>query len=362
MSLQQNLFQHPYFFFKSAFVAFLACYIMGCSPTNTLTMSVKEPAPVQLPLSMNRVGVIDRSMSEDKDQPLEKIDQILSVEGVNLDKDGAQASTTGLQLELEKNDRFHEVKKLEGEKLGNPAFGVFPSPVTWEKIAEMCSEHQLDGLFSLEFYDTDTQIDYSTEKVNLEGPLGLEVPALEHHVTVNTTIKTGWRIYDNNSRNIIDEYIITEQFTTVGEGVNPAKAVAAVTGRKEAVQQISNHIGQAYALSVIPYWTRVKREYYVKGNDQFKKAKRRAQTGNWDGAAEIWRDETKNRDSKIAGRAHYNMAIINEINGEIDRAIEWARKSYEDFNDKLALRYLNILKHRKARIQTLDRQEELSNL
>lgn len=41
------------------------------------------------------------------------------------------------------------------------------------------------------------------------------------------------------------------------------------------------------------------------------------------------------------------MAIINEINGDLDKAIEWASKSYTDYGDKLALRYLNLLKNRK---------------
>ena len=42
------------------------------------------------------------------------------------------------------------------------------------------------------------------------------------------------------------------------------------------------------------------------------------------------------------------MAIISEINGELDIAIEWAQKSYENYNNKLALQYLRILKNRKA--------------
>lgn len=343
---------------KNLFLLFLAMHLIGCSPTNTLTISVIEPAPVSLPPSMEKIGIINRSESAGDQQVLEKVDQVLSAEGKNLDEDGASESITGLNEELNKNDRFEKVTILKSEKLGNPEFGVFPSAVSWDRIAEICKENQLDGLFSLEFYDTDSKIEYNTEKVTLEGPLGVEVPALEHYARATTVIKTGWRIYDNTGRNIIDEYIITESVTTAGEGVNPAKAAAAITGRKEAVQQISNEIGRSYALSIVPYRTRVTRDYYVKGSDNFKVAKRRAQTGNWDGAAEIWMNETENPDPKIAGRAFYNMAIINEIDGEIDLAIEWARKSYEDFNNKLALRYLNILKDRKARIQVLDRQQQ----
>jgi len=50
------------------------------------------------------------------------------------------------------------------------------------------------------------------------------------------------------------------------------------------------------------------------------------------------------------------MAIINEINGNIDEAISWAQKAYENYNVKIALRYVNILRNRKASNELLTMQ------
>jgi hypothetical protein len=155
----------------------------------------------------------------------------------------------------------------------------------------------------------------------------------------------------------VDEYPMNESITTLGKGINPASALSALTGRKDAVKNTGMNMGKNYATRIITYWIRVSREYYVKGNDNFKIAKRRAQTGNWDGAAELWLKETTNSKAKVAERACYNTAIINEINGDLDKAIEWAKKSYEDYNNKLALEYLNILKNRKARNNELEYQK-----
>ena len=52
------------------------------------------------------------------------------------------------------------------------------------------------------------------------------------------------------------------------------------------------------------------------------------------------------------------MAIIREINGELDIANEWAQKSYENYNNKLALQYLRILKNRKAQNNKLKKQQQ----
>lgn len=332
--------------------------IIGCSSTNTVTMSVQEPAVVDLPSHMDKVGVINRNLTAEKPGVMETIDQVFSVKGPELDSIGATTTINGLLEELSKNDRFDVLKQPEIEQTENPAYDVFPAPMSWETIDQICREEGLDGLFSLEYYDTDSNIDYTSRRVTIEGPAGIEIPALEHHATVQTTIKTGWRIYDNTGRNIIDEYVMAETITTSGKGINPVEAAKAVTGRKEAVQTVSGNIGREYAQSILPYWTRVRRDYYVKGNDNFKIAKRRAQTGNWDGAADLWLMETENRKPKIAGRAHYNMAIINEINGDLDEAIEWASIAYEDFGDKRALRYLRTLQNRQTRMERLRRQQD----
>jgi hypothetical protein len=95
-------------------------------------------------------------------------------------------------------------------------------------------------------------------------------------------------------------------------------------------------------------WIRVPRIYYVRGNGNFKMAKRMARTGNWDGAAKLWQRETLNTKRKVAGRACYNMAIISEINGDLNEAIHWAQQAYENYNNRLALSYINILRNRQA--------------
>jgi hypothetical protein len=332
--------------------------LIGCSATNTVTMSVQQPAEVSLPPNLKKAGVIDRSQTNRDGDILQRIDQVLSVKSSELEKKGVLAGINGLAEELSKNSRFEVVKILDSVEIDPTAYGVLPAPLSWEKISEICEEYDLDGLFSLEFFDTDTDINYQTNRAVIEGPLGIEIPALEHHATVHTTIKTGWRIYDNTRQSIIDEFQINETVTTTGNGINPVEAVNAVIGRTEAVQTVSGNIGRNYAQSILPYWTRVRRDYYVRGSDNFKVAKRRAQTGNWAGAADLWYAETQNPRAKIAGRAHYNMAIINEIEGNLDEAIEWVRIAYEDFGDKRALRYLRTLQNRQARMETLRRQQQ----
>jgi hypothetical protein len=319
-------------------------------------INVTKPAPVTLPAYIKNPGVVNRTTVRAQHKAVDAVDKIFSLEGVQLDKEGAQSSVSGLTDELLKNGRFSDVKALGELDLTTNAPGLFSAPLTWETVDKICKEQQVDALFSLELFDTDSKISYAANPVSLKTPLG-NVPGIEHQASMLTTVKTGWRIYDPASRNILDEFPVAKDITFSGRGINPAAAAAALINRKEAVKDVSTQAGQYYANRLIPYRIRVTRDYYVKGTDNFRTARRKAQTGNWDGAAEIWKKETTNPSSTVAGRACYNMAIICEINGQLDLGIKWAQKAYEEHNNRLALNYIRILKNRQASNELLKQQQ-----
>jgi Family of unknown function (DUF6340) len=335
----------------------LACY--SCTSTNLMSLSVMEPAPVSITSNIKTIAVVDRSQASKASQSIDAVHKVFALESNDLQKAGAQASLHGLSDELMKNNRFTEVKPLNID-LRSYGAGVFPSALQWDSVDKICRESNTDALFSLELFDAESKINYAATPANINVGI-TNLPAVEHHVSMTTSVKTGWRIYDPSNRIILDEYVLGRDISSSGSGINPAAAASALAGRIEAVKDVSTQAGQAYASRILPYWIRVSRDYFVGGDDNFKTAKRKAQSGNWDGAAEIWQQETKNTDGKLAGRACYNMAIISEINGNLDGAISWAQKSYEDYKIRLALNYLNILKYRKRQNELLKSQSVVSN-
>ncbi|MDU8885865.1 DUF6340 family protein [Yeosuana sp. MJ-SS3] len=329
-----------------------AFILLGCSSTNNLTMNVTEPAPVYVPNHIQRIGILNRSEST-SNKTLDDIDKIFSAEGLHLDREGADNIIQGMQDEFEKNKTFKDVILVESDKVENPGLGIFPNALSWNMVNQICEENNIDALVVLSFYDTDASIKYNAQTIDKVNAFGIKIPVIEHTAEVNTNILAGFRIYDNANKTILDEIMNSDWSRTIGRGINPVKAAEAIAGRTEAVLQISNGLGHRYALRTYPFKIRVTREYYVKGTDNFEIAMRRAQTGDWDGAAELWELEISNPNSKIAGRACYNMAIINEINGDLLAAKDWASKAYTDYRDKNALRYLNILKNRMAKNELL---------
>ena len=329
--------------------------LSSCASTNVLTMGVIEPAPVYLPKHIQKIGIVNRSIPSEGNKELDEIDKILSAEGKLLDKEGARKAILGLHTKLSKNNTFNQVKIIENTALRSPGMGVLPAALSWETVQKICSENNIDALYVLSFYDTDAKVKYKTTSGNIETPIG-QAPIIYHHVTINTLIKTGWRLYNSTDKRIHDEYIINKNITSTGKGINPIKAISTIIDRKEAVLDVSTNIGKNYGKRVLPYRIRVSRNYYVSGTENFKVAQRKAQAGDWSGAADLWNKETTNSDSKIAGRAYYNMAIINEINGDLETAVDWASKSYVDYENKEAIKYIKILKHRIRKNSLLKQQ------
>jgi hypothetical protein len=337
-------------------VILIAACLSSCK-INQLYLTVAEPAPVTLSKSITKVGVINRSMPTDETKILDVLDKALSLEGVNLDKDGAEQCIIGLKDELLNNQRFTDVKALTDIDFRTPKLGIFPVPLSWEIVSKICTETGMDALFALEYYDTDTKLSYSKRNVEIKTPLGVSIPGIEHQADMETFVKTGWRIYDPANQVIADEFNHIESVVFTGRGINPLVAVAGLIKRKEAIIEVSNKAGHDYAFRLLPFSLRVTRDYFVKGTDNFKIAKRKAQNGKWDEAGQLWEKEIDNPKMKIAGRACYNMAIINEINGNVEDALGWAQKAYEDYNTKPAREYVRILENRLWKKDILREQQ-----
>ena len=158
----------------------------------------------------------------------------------------------------------------------------------------------------------------------------------------------------------LDQFEYEDFIVVRGEGINPMEALNSIAYRKERVLERSAETGFFYGGRLEPSRVRVGREYFVRGSEAFKRGRRLAQTGAWDAAGRLWETELTHPKAKVAGRAHYNMAIINEINGNLGEALDWAREAYADYGTRRALEYLRILEYRFSRQQAL--KEQLSGL
>src|SRR4030042_2501893 len=341
---------------RLVYLMLLTSLLVSCK-INQLYLTVVEPAPVTLSKNITKVGVINRSIPTDQTKIIDVIDKALSLEGADLDSIGAEQCIIGLRDELMNNNRFTTVRALSNYDFRTPKLGLFPNPMSWEIVNKICKETGNDALFSLAYYDTDSRINYSADKTGVKTGLGIVLPALEHKASMETIVKTGWRIYDPANQVIADEFNHLQLVVSSGRVINPLVAVAGLINRKDAIKEGSNQGGHGYAMRILPFNLRVMRDYFVKGTNNFKIAKRKARVGKWDEAGVLWEEETMNPEHKSEGWACHNMGIISEINGDVDGALAWAQKAYEYYNIRRSLEYTRILENRLMKREILNQQQ-----
>jgi hypothetical protein len=108
--------------------------------------------------------------------------------------------------------------------------------------------------------------------------------------------------------------------------------------------------------------------YYHSGNVELSKTDKLIEQGEWLKAAEIWKANIDNKNKKIAAKSMFNLALANEMSGNLDAAIDWAVKSFQVFEQKNEIHYQNCMEYiqiigqRKLDIKTIDKQLNIGNL
>ena len=323
--------------------------LSACSSVSTITLSVINPAPVGIPASVRKIGVIDCSQNKPAKNGNNRI---VAFNAKELKKEGINAELNGLQSELIQAKCFDSVKQISDPTKYSTDDAIDIAQLGWDKMEQVCNQNNVDILFVLETYEIDTRVNISTSI-----GFGRGINYVETGGDMNTSLLSGWRIYDPLAKIVVDEYSFTQNFNFGASDINPFSAAIGVISSNSAIKNMSGKAGRFYARRVIPTHDEVYRDYYVRGSDKLKEAKHFVVKNDWVSASDLWQKETNNPDPKIAGRACYNLAVANEVYKKYDLAIDWAIQAHTKLNNYKADEYIGILKDRRQKYNILKELE-----
>ena len=319
------------------------------------TLQVLKPAEITLEENIINVGVINRTYPAKQNQAWNIIEGVLTGEGIGTDRRGSDATVDGMIDIMSQSPRF-KLMRLDIDNLKGSGTGQFPEPLGKDKIKEICEKNNLDALITLEAFDSDSRVNFVpiTIRTKVAKDVYKDLPGIRAESRMNIT--AGWRVYNYRSEIISDEFRYTDFLSFSGQGLTQPEALAGLPPKFDALVKTGFHTGQRYGRRITPLWVTESRRYYTKGNDALKTAGRKAKSGNWESAAEIWKKESLRKDKKIAGRACYNMAVFSETRGNFDIALEWCQKAYGDYGNKKARSYTYLIKRRMQDRKVLQQQ------
>lgn len=323
-----------------------ALFLASC--TSTTRLQVLQPAELTIPEHINTIATVDRSKPEKGWVNI--LEGVFTGEGINQDKDGRRRALDGLTKSLTRTPRF-SVKHTGIEYTGSKGGGSFAPPLSWSEIEQICNTYDADAVVAIELYDSDNFVHTSESTKKTKDKDGKEVIEKVFNSRQNVNIRIGWRFYDPATRIIIDEYTTTDDAENSGSGSTEKNALNQLPAPYQVVRTISQVAGELYGMRIAPVWIDVNREFYSTakgtGKMQMEQANRYVKGNEWERAAEIWRAIANNPpDQKVGGRAALNMAVANERAGKLESALDWAKRSYLEFDNKKARHYITVLEQR----------------
>lgn len=103
-----------------------------------------------------------------------------------------------------------------------------------------------------------------------------------------------------------------------------------------------------------PLWEMLSREYFTAGPWRFRKGVKRLVNAQWSQAAEFMRPFTESKDTLLAGRSCFNMAVACEMANNFEAAEAWLKQSERlELDTNYINRYRAILLKRKLEVEKL---------
>ncbi len=281
-----------------------------------------HPAEISIPTDLDSVLIVDRSkMAKGGGKQIGNVlEGVLTGEPIGGDKYGRRGCLENLQYLIASNERLtfvhNDVIEIENSN------GNFDNkePLKANFLDSICTKYSADGVIALEHFDSD-------RAVNNNG-----YPVGEAFVT------TRWRLYYPNAKSVIDEH----GFQSYGRGYQTS--IIDFPTQYKAIFNAGAQASDWYMKRIVPSWYRETRMYFTTGSKEMRIASKHFKAENWDEAKYMWEaviDHSSN--PKLLGKATYNLAVVCEMEGNLDMALTWANKSARSGN-KSAPRYAGILK------------------
>lgn len=336
----------------SVIAALTAIFVIsGC--TSSIRLNVLQPADITLPSEINTMVLANRYKPAKGQGFWNVLEGAITGEWIGTDKRGAESSLTGLTMAAAQSPRF--TLKRSTVELRGSGVAAFPEPLNPQEVAALCEPFNAEALVTIEAFDSDGNIKKGTYNKEVKNKEGVKQNVLMHTIQNNIRVNVGWRLYHRDGT-LLDEFRMIEEITFDGEGRSEAEAERNLPSRERMVQDIGAITGDKYWHRISPMYVWVNRTYYSGGNDALKEAKRRVKVNDFSMAEKFWEKGLEDPKLKKAGRAAYNMAVAQEIKGDLQGAIEWTQKAYTEYNNKNALQYQRILERRQYDLQRLEQQ------
>lgn len=326
--------------------------VSSCISFEQYSIEVYKPAELTLPVEMKKIAILARNLKFENDtlRNYQKRNRKLIKDKVLFNSDSLVINTCldSLAAKLLSQNRFDSIMIV-------PA-GIMPERRVEEiRLAnkdwyENNAEHtRADGLIILDMFSCF----YSSNDDGNYSPLA---------TVVTTNI---WSVYDAKKQKVVDRYAQIDTLYWDGTDDSGKFKKNLIPEKNAAIPLAAGIVGENYSKRILPGWSLVYRDIMTCKKPDLKKAAELASKNKWDEAAGVWEKYVESKNSRNRIIALYNLAISNEMSGNVEKALELTAKAAEastgffmSMENEVVRKYAAVLYKRQKELIKLQSQHE----
>lgn len=317
------------------------CLFSACSTIEYVGIETYNPAEITFPKSVSKVLIVNNAVP----QPA-NAGYTYTLYGVRQDTARAEADSAlfdachSLGKTIMDNAFFEDVLLYHDETRKDNKY-LTDEKLTQGAIDKLCDETGADAVISFDrlvfLMDKDVRafsgnFVSGTIDVKINGVVRSYLPGREGPLaTVYMEDSIAWS-------EAVDNMEILKQY---------------LPSPDEALRAAGQYIGTKVTPNFVPHWEKESRWFFKGEGARWKEATAYATADKWEEAAVRWRQIYGNSSKwKEQAKAASNLALIYEMNTELEKAFDWASKSYNLFKKKKGDDY-NYTKMQKLYMEAL---------
>jgi len=288
----------------------------GCSQMRFFGIETFNPAEVTYPVEVKKVLIVNNAVPQPPDSGYKYF-----LMGEKQDTCRAQADSAlfdacrSLGQAIVETDFFQDVLLFHENTRYDDSF-LLDTKLSQEDVISLCEETGADAVISFDrlLFEMDKYITQSNDGYFL----GL----------INLKAKGIVRSYLPSRENPQASILVEDSLFWAEEAPNQTILNAILPLPDDALRTAGDYIGGKVFTMFVPHWNRETRWYYTSNGARWKEASAFAANGKWENALEKWTYiHERSSGWKNKAKTAANIALVHELSGDMEKAIEWADKA-----------------------------------
>jgi len=337
---------------RNLIIILSAILLFSCSSVCTIGIQTAIPPKYPVSTEIQSIAVLNRSINQnftnlDRDS-LEKIliKNELFLDTLVMDSVAADTSIQVAAKALFESGRFDVVVPKQRNIYRNDKGGLL-NPLDKSFINDICKDFNVNAVLVLESFAEKLSTKLKVNKYPVGFEQGVSLGQYSYNATIDVAYNLIWILYQPQLNPAILRYDVRDNvfgdlFYYSKDNLNkslPCVKEALIVGGIASGIEMSEYIR--------PRWKDEIRHYFITGKKEIDAAIPLIKQNKWEEAASLWKNYASDPSKTLRSKIEYNLALAEEMSGNLDLAIEWAIKSYKTKYTKRAESYIRYLSQRQ---------------